>query len=65
MKVKFDGRVYDTETATLLASYTNGLPITDDYYVDAFLDEKKLQHFLENFIPQPVKNWLRDVLLCL
>ena len=41
MKVKFDGRVYDTETATLLVGYTNGLPITDDYYVDAFLYVKK------------------------
>ena len=41
MKVKFDGRVYDTETATLLVGYTNGLPITDDYYVDTFLYVKK------------------------
>ena len=48
MKVKFDGRVYDTETATLLASYTNGLPITDDYYVDAFLYVKKNGEYFLN-----------------
>ena len=33
MKVTVDGRVYDTEKATLIATYTNFMPITDDYYV--------------------------------
>ena len=41
MKVTVDGRVYDTEKATLLATYTNFMPITDDYYEDVLLYVKK------------------------
>lgn len=37
MKIEFEGRVYDTQKATLLVTYTNALSITDDHYEDAYL----------------------------
>ena len=32
MKIKFDGRIYDTHNATLLSASNNGLHILDDHY---------------------------------
>jgi hypothetical protein len=41
MKATIKGRIYDTNKATLIATYTNFLPITDDYYEDVLLYVKK------------------------
>ena len=41
MKIKFDGRTYDTHTATLLSATNNGLHILDDRYEEIRLYVKK------------------------